>query len=180
MAALAEAPLLLGLMAIAIMAHSFTLGGMARWALSRDLMHFSAVHALAVAALALTTLAETGRLPVDNPATHLELTMIHEAMVLEYSGPSLALVEWAASLKLTLMLTVLIAVFLPWGMAAQSGGVGWAVALAVLLVKLAAFGTGIALLESSVAKMRMYEVPSFLGLASALALLAVAFTALVK
>ena len=90
---LAEAPLLMGVTAVAIVARDMSLSGIARWTLTQDPTRISAVHALAFGALALVAIAETGRIPVDNPATHLELTMIHEAMVLEYSGPSLAWIE---------------------------------------------------------------------------------------
>ena len=89
---LAEAPFLLALMAVAIAARTSSIAGMVRWTMEQSFFQFSAVHALAFVALALVAIAETGRIPVDNPTTHLELTMIHEAMVLEYSGPSLALI----------------------------------------------------------------------------------------
>ena len=95
---------------------------MVRWTLGQDFFQFSAVHALAFVALALVAIAETGRVPVDNPTTHLELTMIHEAMVLEYSGPSLALIEWASAIKLTLIMALLIALFVPWGAASSLSG----------------------------------------------------------
>ena len=115
---LAEAPLLLGLVAVAIVAHSTSVAAIVRWTIGRHLFQLSPVHALAFVALALVAIAETGRVPVDNPTTHLELTMIHEAMVLEYSGPSLALIEWANAIKLNLMLALLVALFAPWGIAA--------------------------------------------------------------
>src|SRR5207247_4145032 len=95
-------------------------------------------HVLAFAAIFVVTLAETGRLPVDNPATHLELTMIHEAMVLEYSGRYLALLEWAAALKLLVFFTLLGNLFAPWGMAATLTPAALAVAVASLLAKLVA------------------------------------------
>ena len=131
-----------------------------------------------VCALALVAIAETGRIPVDNPTTHLELTMIHEAMVLEYSGPSLALIEWASAIKLTVVMALLIALFVPWGMAGSLSVLAIAIASIVLLLKMAALVLVLALVESSVAKLRMYLVPDFLGVASALAILAVVFTAL--
>jgi len=177
---LAELPLLLGLVAVAILAHTATLAGIVQWTLRQDFTQISAVHALAFAALALVAIAETGRIPVDNPTTHLELTMIHEAMVLEYSGPSLALIEWASAVKLSVLLALLIGVFAPWGMA---GGVSVpALALATLgfLLKVFVLALAIAVVESSIAKLRMYLVPDFLGVASALAILAVVFTALMR
>ena len=115
--ALAEAPLFLGLVAVAILARQGNIVEIARWTLSQNFFDVSAVHAVAFVALAIVAIAETGRMPVDNPTTHLELTMIHEAMVLEYSGPSLALIEWAQAIKLSTVLSLLISLFAPWGMA---------------------------------------------------------------
>lgn len=177
---LAEAPLLLALTAVLIAAHATSVAGAVQWTLQQELSQFSAVHALAVAALALVAVAETGRIPVDNPATHLELTMIHEAMVLEYSGPSLVLIEWASAIKLTVLLALLIALFMPWGMAATFSVLSLSIALLAFLAKVALLGVGIAVIESSVAKLRMYLVPDFLGVATALAILAVVFTALMR
>jgi len=177
---LAEAPFLLALVSVAIAARSNSIAGMVRWTLVQDFFQFSAVHALAFAALALVAIAETGRIPVDNPTTHLELTMIHEAMVLEYSGPSLALIEWASAIKLTVIMALLIALFVPWGAASSLSAMAIGIASLVLLVKIAALVLTLALVESSVAKLRMYLVPDFLGVASALAILAVVFTALMR
>ncbi len=177
---LAEAPFLLALVSVAIAARSNSIAGMVRWTLVQDFFQFSAVHALAFAALALVAIAETGRVPVDNPTTHLELTMIHEAMVLEYSGPSLALIEWASAIKLTVIMALLIALFVPWGAASSLSAMAIGIASLVLLVKIAALVLTLALVESSVAKLRMYLVPDFLGVASALAILAVVFTALMR
>ncbi len=177
---LAEAPLLLALTAVAIVAHDLSLSGIASWTLAQDPTRISAVHALALGALALVAIAETGRIPVDNPTTHLELTMIHEAMVLEYSGPSLAWIEWASSVKLTLVLALLIALFAPWGLTTSLSVAGILLALSAFAAKLAALALIIALVESSIAKLRMYLVPDFLGVASALAILAVVFTAVLR
>ena len=177
---LAEAPLLLGLTAVAMVARDMSLSGIARWTLAQDPTRISAVHVLACGALALVGIAETGRIPVDNPATHLELTMIHEAMVLEYSGPSLAWIEWAGSVKLTLVLALLIGLFAPWGMMTSVTVPGMALAFAAFVLKLAALALTIAVVECSIAKLRMYLVPDFLGVASALAVLAVVFTAIMR
>jgi formate hydrogenlyase subunit 4 len=177
---LAEAPFLLALVATAIAAREMSLSGIAGSTLALDPTRISAVHALAFAALALVAVAETGRIPVDNPATHLELTMIHEAMVLEYSGPSLAWIEWASSIKLTLMLALLIALFGPWGMMASMSAAGVALALGSFLLKLVILAVTIATVECSIAKLRMYLVPDFLGVASALAVLAVVFTVVMR
>ena len=175
---LAEAPLLLGLVAISIVAHSTSVAAIVRWTIGRHPFQLSPVHALAFGALALVAIAETGRVPVDNPATHLELTMIHEAMVLEYSGPSLALIEWANAIKLNLMLALLVALFAPWGIAASVSVSALAIAGAAFVLKMGVLVVSLALLESSVAKLRMYLVPDFLGMACALSILAVVFTAL--
>lgn len=177
---LAEAPLLLGLTAVAILARTGTLAGIVQWTLTQDFFQLSAVHALAFAALALVAIAETGRIPVDNPTTHLELTMIHEAMVLEYSGPSLALIEWASAIKLNVVIALLIALFFPWGMATSFSVLGLVFALVTYLLKVAGLAVAIAIVESSVAKLRMYLVPDFLGVACALSILAVVFTAVMR
>lgn len=177
---LAEAPLVLGLTALAILANTGTLAGMVRWTAAQNFAQLSAVHVLALGAVSLVVIAETGRIPVDNPATHLELTMIHEAMVLEYSGPSLALIEWASAIKLNLLLALLIGLFAPWGMAVSLSPLTFLLAVIVYVLKILALAVGIAVLESGLAKLRMYLVPDFLGLACALAVLAVVFTALMR
>jgi formate hydrogenlyase subunit 4 len=177
---LAEAPLLLGLVAVAIQSSSASIVGMAGWALGQSFFNISAVHLLAFLALAIVALAETGRMPVDNPTTHLELTMIHEGMVLEYSGPNLALIEWASAIKLSAIVGLLIALFAPWGMAVAPSPVALGVALAALLAKTFAIVVVLAVIESAIAKLRMYAVPDFLGVAAAVSTLAVILTALMK
>jgi formate hydrogenlyase subunit 4 len=177
---LAEAPLLLGLAAVAVICRSASLSGITRWTLQQDMSQFTAIHALAFVALVLVAIAETGRIPVDNPTTHLELTMIHEAMILEYSGPSLALIEWASALKLTLVSALLIGLFAPWGMATSGSVFLLLTALLALALKMLVVAIAIALLESAVAKLRMYLVPDFLGVASALALLAIFFAGIMR
>jgi formate hydrogenlyase subunit 4 len=128
---------------------------------------------LALVALIMVAIAENARIPVDNPATHLELTMVHEAMVLEYSGRHLALIELSAALKLLLYISLIACLFAPWGLAAPGGGIG-ALAVGVLayLGKLAGGGFLLALFETSIAKMRVFRVPEFLGAALMLGLLA--------
>jgi formate hydrogenlyase subunit 4 len=106
--------------------------------------------------------------------------MIHEAMVLEYSGPSLAWIEWASSVKLALVLALLIALFAPWGMMTSFSVVAVAVATAAFVLKVALLALTIAVVECSIAKLRMYLVPDFLGVAAALAILAVVFTAVLR
>lgn len=178
--ALAEAPLLLSLMAVAILAKSSSIAGIVTWTGGQNFFDISAVHVLALTALIFVVLAETGRMPVDNPTTHLELTMLHEAMVLEYSGPSLAFVEWAHALKLNLLIALMIAMFAPWGVAAGPGIVALLMAAGAYVLKLCLALIAIAVLESVVAKLRMYVVPEFLGIASALAILAIVFTVILQ
>src|SRR5271156_1333751 len=128
---------------------------------------------MALIALIIVALAENGRIPVDNPATHLELTMVHEAMVLEYSGRHLALIELAASLKLILYVSLIACLFAPWGI--ESAGAelpALAVGVAAYFGKLAVGGFLLALFETSIAKMRVFRVPEFLGAALMLGLLA--------
>jgi len=128
--------------------------------------------ALSLFGLILVGIAESGRIPVDNPATHLELTMVHEAMVLEYSGRHLAMIELAASLKLLVYLSLIVAIFAPWGMATAGSGIGAHVAGAVVYVgKLAGGGLALAVFEASMAKMRVFRVSQFLGMALMLGLL---------
>jgi formate hydrogenlyase subunit 4 len=128
---------------------------------------------LALIALIMVAIAENARIPVDNPATHLELTMVHEAMVLEYSGRHLALIELSAALKLLLYLSLIACVFAPWGLAGPGAGIG-ALAIGALayLGKLAVGGFLLAVFETSIAKMRVFRVPEFLGAALMLGLLA--------
>ena len=177
---LAEAPLLVSLMAVAIVAKSTSLGAIVAWTTTQNFFDISAVHVLAFTSLALVAIAETGRIPVDNPSTHLELTMLHEAMVLDYSGPSLAFIEWAQAIKLNLMIALLIGLFVPWGIATGPGAVALVTAAALYVLKVCVAVAAIAILESSVAKLRMYAVPEFLGIASALAVLAIMFTVILK
>jgi formate hydrogenlyase subunit 4 len=177
---LAEAPFLLGLVAVAILSARVDIAGMVGWTLQQNFFNISTVHILAFTALAMVALAETGRMPVDNPTTHLELTMIHEGMVLEYSGPSAALIEWASAIKLHAMLALLIALFVPWGMTETNSWDSLALALFFYCIKIGLFAVLLSFIESAVAKLRMYLVPDFLGVAAALSALAVIFTMWVK
>ena len=128
--------------------------------------------AFAGVAFTMVSLAENARVPVDNPATHLELTMIHEALLLEYSGRHLALMEWAASLKLFAYSCAGLALFFPWGVAQANDRVALAFALPVLVAKLAIGGTLLAVIETILAKMRIFRVPEFLATAFLLGVLA--------
>ena len=177
---LAEFPLLLSLIAIALVAKSTSLAPIVAWTTTQNLFDISAVHVLAGAALVIVAIAETGRIPVDNPTTHLELTMLHEAMVLEYSGPGLALIEWTQALKLNLMIALLIGLFFPWGIASGTCMAAFVISIVLYLVKVGLTAVALALLESTVAKLRMYAAPEFLGIASGLSVLAIVFTVILK
>ena len=127
---------------------------------------------LALFALIIVAIAENARIPVDNPATHLELTMVHEAMVLEYSGRHLALIELAAALKLLLYVSLIACIFAPWGIAAPDASVAaLVVGAAVYVIKLAIGGGLLAVFETAIAKMRVFRVPQFIGAALMLGLL---------
>ncbi len=128
---------------------------------------------LAFAALLIVIIAETGRIPVDNPFTHLELTMIHEGMILEFSGRYLALIEWASSMKLLLLLTILVNTFLPWGIATDLTFPGLIISFALYLVKIGFFAFAIVILESSFAKVRLFRIPNLLGTSFILSVLAI-------
>ena len=127
--------------------------------------------AFAGVAFTMVSLAENARVPVDNPATHLELTMIHEALILEYSGRHLALIEWAASLKLYAYSCIGLALFFPWGVAEAGDPLALLLSLPVMVAKLAIGGAALALLESLSAKMRIFRVPEFLASAFLLAVI---------
>jgi len=128
--------------------------------------------AFTAVAFTMVLLAENARIPIDNPATHLELTMIHEAMLLEYSGRHLALMEWAASLKLFNYACIGFALFVPWGVLTQTGGpVALAASIPLLAVKLAIAGAGLALIETVSAKLRVFRAPEFLATAFLFAVL---------
>jgi len=129
--------------------------------------------ALALVALIIVSIGENARIPVDNPATHLELTMVHEAMILEYSGRHLAVLEAAAAVKLLLYLSLIACVFTPWGTAIAGAGVlAYLIGLLAWAIKLALLGFLLVLFETAIAKMRVFRVPEFLGIALMLGLLA--------
>ena len=172
-AALAEPTIMVAILALALRAETTNLGGiMVRFAEEPQLAA-NPGHLLAFGALFLVMLAETGRLPVDNPATHLELTMIHEAMVLEYSGHYLALVEWASAMKLFLFMALLANLFFPWGMPASATPAALLLGAVIFVVKLSLLTVGLAVLETAVAKLRLFRVPEMLAGSFALALLSV-------
>lgn len=169
-ASLAEPAMLMSVFTVSLVSHSTSLSHMAHTVMEGALMLRPSL-AFALLAFVLIAIAETGRIPVDNPATHLELTMIHEAMVLEYSGRHLALIEWAGMMKLFLFSALGIALFFPWGIAGADEAAMLPVALIALVAKLAAVGLLIVLIETRLAKMRIFRVTEFLGSAFILATL---------
>ncbi len=171
-ASLAEPAMLMTMFALALVAGSTQLSTMAGYMNSPD-VGLRVSLGLALFSLIMVALAENARIPIDNPATHLELTMVHEAMVLEYSGRHLALIELAASLKLLLYVSLIACLFAPWGLATPGAGPqALATGIAVYAAKLAAGGVLLAVFETSIAKMRVFRVPEFLGAALMLGLLA--------
>jgi formate hydrogenlyase subunit 4 len=179
-AALAEPTVIVAVLALALRAGTIDLAGIVE-RLGRDPgLALNPGHVLAFAAFFIVMIAETGRLPVDNPSTHLELTMIHEAMVLEYSGRYLALVEWASSMKLTLFLGLLANLFFPWGLPSSTAPLAVATGVVVLVVKVAILAAAVGLIETSVAKLRLFRVPELLAGSFALAVLSVTSVFLVR
>ena len=174
--ALAEPTMMLAVFTVAIGAGSTSLAEIARVAISQQWRFLAPSQALAFAALFLVLIAETGRIPVDNPATHLELTMIHEAMILEYSGPYLALIEWAASIKQLVLMTLMINVFWPFGLAAAWSASGVLTGLGWLAFKLLILSCTVVLVETANAKMRLFRVPELMAVAFTLGALALIST----
>jgi len=172
-AALAEPALMLGLFTSALAAGSLDLGAVVRGALTPGAL-FRPSDILALSGLFVVLIAETGRIPVDNPATHLELTMIHEAMVLEYAGPDLALVEWASALKELLYITLLIDLFIPFGIATTIAPGPVAIAAVAWVAKVFVFGVVITLVETTNAKLRLFRVPELVAVSLGLGFIALA------
>jgi formate hydrogenlyase subunit 4 len=167
---LAEPALLMVIFTMAMIAQSTSLATIVETLAHRELIIYPSI-AFAGIAFTMVSFAENARVPVDNPATHLELTMIHEAMILEYSGRHLALIEWAASLKLYAYSCLGLALFFPWGIAERDNFMAMVAALPLLLGKLAIGGMLLALIETLNAKMRIFRAPEFLGTAFLLAVL---------
>ena len=179
-AALAEPTVGLAVFALALSAGSTNLGRIVAATIEDPAGALSPGHLLAFGALFIVTLAETGRLPVDNPATHLELTMIHEAMVLEYSGRYLALIEWAAAIKLLILFALLGNLFVPWGVARALTAEALLLAAGSFVLKLVALAVTVAVLETRIAKLRLFRVPELLSASFVLALLAVSSSFLLR
>jgi formate hydrogenlyase subunit 4 len=169
-ACLAEPALLMVFFTPALISQSTELTVIVDQLAHRELRLYPSM-AFAAVAFLMVLLAENARIPVDNPATHLELTMVHEAMLLEYSARHLALMEWAHALKLMTYAAIGIALFAPWGIAEAGVWPMVPLAVAALVLKLALAGAGLALLETVSAKMRIFRAPEFLGMAFMLAVL---------
>ena len=171
-ASLAEPAILITVFAVAMIAGSTQLSTITEY-MGSSAVGLRVSLGLALVALIIVAIAENGRIPVDNPATHLEVTMVHEAMVLEYSGRHLALVELSSQLKLLLYVSLIACIFMPWGAAEpRAGNLALAVGALTYVGKLVACGILLAVFETSIAKMRVFRVPEFLGVALMLALLA--------
>ncbi|MFO1120148.1 MAG: NADH-quinone oxidoreductase subunit H [Rhodospirillales bacterium] len=170
-ASVAEPAMLMAVFTLSLLAGTTQLSSVANFMLDQNVgLRISL--ALVLVALLIVSIAENARIPVDNPATHLELTMVHEAMVLEYSGRHLAMIEAAAFLKLVLYASLIACVFAPWGMAALGDGfLAYLVGTVTYLLKLVVAGVLLAVFETSIAKMRVFRVPEFLGAALMLGLL---------
>jgi formate hydrogenlyase subunit 4 len=171
--ALAEPTLLVSVFALSVRAGSTSLTAIVAATLNDPARVLSPASLLAAAALGVVTIAEAGRLPVDNPATHLELTMVHEAMTLEYAGPDLALVELASAMRLCVFLGLLVTLFAPWGIATSAAPLALLAGTAAFAAKVGLLGAGLAAGEVFMAKVRLFRVPELLAGSFLLALLAV-------
>ena len=170
-AALAEPAMLLIVFCMALVVGSTQLSTVANF-MASSWVGLRVSLGMAVIALIMVALAENGRIPVDNPATHLELTMVHEAMILEYSGRHLAMIEFGAFLKLLLYISLIICVFLPWKMAIIGAGpLAYTIGAGAYVIKLAVAAFFLALFETATAKIRVFRIPQFLGAALMLGLL---------
>ena len=169
-ASLAEPAMIMIVFTVALIAGSSQLSTVAAYTLSHVELRVSL--GLALFGLIIVALAENARIPVDNPATHLELTMVHEAMILEYSGRHLAVIELAAALKLLVYLSLIACIFAPWGLAPPGAGpLAWGVGVVAYLAKLSVGALLLTVFETAIAKMRVFRVPEFVGAALMLGLL---------
>jgi formate hydrogenlyase subunit 4 len=171
--AIAEPALLVAVLALSIQAGTSNLPAIVSATISHPAWVMTPQRLLALVALVVVVLAETGRIPVDNPSTHLELTMVHEAMVLEHAGPELALVNLGEALRLGLLFGLLANLFFPWGVATSASPARLLIGVGALGAKTAVLAVSVALLEVSTAKLRLFRVPELLGGAFVLAVLAV-------
>jgi len=179
-AALVEPALMLSIFAVALNVGSTNLSYISQTVSAMGLDAFSPYQILAFAALFIIAIAETGRIPVDNPATHLELTMIHEAMILEYSGKQLAIVELGAMIKQLLVFSLLANIFVPWGIASGSRAIAILVALLAYLIKIIVLGAVMAMVETSTAKWRLFRLSELLSISLMLSFLSLVSFIIVK
>jgi len=174
--AIAEPALMLAVFTVAIGAGSTNLSTVAQAALGQSWRFLAPSQMLAFAALFIVLIAETGRIPVDNPATHLELTMIHEAMILEYSGSYLALIEWSAAMKQLVLMTLLVNVFFPFGLSPGWSQSSTLLSLVLFSAKLLLLAAVVTLVETTNAKLRLFRVPELLAVAFILSAMALIST----
>jgi len=169
-ASLAEPAMMMMVFTVALVAGASQLSTIAEFMMTHGGLRVSL--GMALVALIIVALAENARIPVDNPSTHLEVTMVHEAMALEYSGRHLAMIELAASLRLLLYISLIACIFFPFGLIADgAGGLAQVVAILAYLFKVIIASLLLATLETSIAKMRVFRVPNLLGIALMLGLL---------
>jgi len=180
LSAIAEPAMMLAIFTVAITAGSTNLSQIVLASQGPGWKFLDPSHALAFAAMFIVLLAETGRIPVDNPATHLELTMIHEAMLLEYSGRYLALLEWGASVKQLVLMALLANIFFPVGLAADTTPAAVGLGLVYFVAKLIVLAGAVVLVETTNAKLRLFRVPDLLSTAFILATLAMVSTFLFR
>ena len=171
LSSLAEPALLLSFFALGFRAKTLSLEGIMIYFSSQSPAHILFFTSLAFGALLIVTIAESGRIPVDNPSTHLELTMVHEAMILEYSGRYLALIEWSHQIKQLVFLTLLAGLFFPWGMSSSSGFLALGTATVLYLIKVFFLAFVIGWIEIHSAKLRLFRVPDLLTVGFVLAIL---------
>ncbi len=179
-AAMVEPALMLSIFAVALNVGSTNLSHISQTVSGMGVSAISPYHLLAFVALFIIAIAETGRIPVDNPATHLELTMIHEAMILEYSGKQLAIVELGAMVKQLLVFSLLANIFFPWGIATAMNVSGIAIAIIVFIIKIAVIGALMAMVETSTAKWRLFRLPDLLSVSLMLSFLSLVSFIIVK
>jgi len=160
--ALAEPAMLMSVFVLSLGAHSTNLATMINHTINTPFALHPSL-AFAMVAMVMIAVAENGRIPIDNPTTHLEVTMIHEAMILEYSGRHLALMEWAAMVKLLLFSTLIVDLFIPWGMTTHADPSGVGIAFGLWILKVAGLLLLLSVVETGVAKLRLFEVPEFLS-----------------
>ena len=180
LSALAEPALMLAAFTLAIAARSTDLARISAAVVATPGAWISPSHLLALTAMWIVVVSEIGRVPVDNPVTHLELTMIHEGLVLDVSGRHLALLEWASAVRQIVLLTLVANLFLPWGIALSLEPGALVMAFVAWFGKLGLFAVVVAITESTTAKMRLFRVPEFLGMAFLLALLALTSDSLLR